>query len=770
MNRLRIPFMTLVVIAAVIGVRYAGTGDDLTARPASDSQILEYLGEPEGPFDPVLTQPVPRGRAAPPMNRVVNDPTDEEVSIVQSEVSIAVDGDYIVVGWNDGIAFVDGSTVSGYGYSTDRGESWTDGGEVPEGSGTAVYGDPTVIVTNDDEWLYMSLDQGSPLGLALNRARFNGGHLIWDPAEKYSDNNNFIDKEFLEYDAATNMIYLTYTIGTGRLSTSNDNGHTWSTPLTIAGGSNPNGFYPAPGVDGEVYVSWMNPLGQGNARLYARHSSDSGQSWSCDAVQVVQLSAQSGYPPRCFNRSFNVTFPAMSVDRSDGPHRGRAYFVFTDGMRDEYDVFFTYSDDKALTWAPIVQLNDNENETEQFWPQIHVGPFGRVSVTWYDRRNETDDNSICDMYVTQSVDGGATWGPNRRVSDTSVAWCGVPANISPNFGDYIEMTSDDRSVFAVWSDAREGGPDVIFGRYDDRHLLAVTGEVGGSRTEITGDGTAWFIPNEAEIVIDPDPDLESQAELLVPSLAMGLLATPQETNGIWQLSGEELSGHVTLSSSLGDVGGAFSIARSGDNTIDFDFTSSVSDGLVGQMFLPTWTTDVTFVDGGAGQVNFFGTATLSRLLGTVSFTLSGAVNLDGAPDAVLAANQGMNQFVKLTTDAGTTLHTRTMVEDDLFIPVDAVSLGDNPPPLGTVRATPNPLERSTVIAYTLTHEAVGSIRIYAVDGRLVRTVAEGRFEAGSHTIPFDGRDDAGRPLAMGGYFIKMQTDMVNVGAKLFVVR
>ncbi|MBD3161657.1 MAG: hypothetical protein GF346_05375, partial [Candidatus Eisenbacteria bacterium] len=512
-----------------------------TAPAASRSGgILENLGLPRGPFDPVLQQPASDLLLQPPVNRVVNDPSGEDTGIVQSEVAIAVHGDNVVVGWNDGIGFAGGESVSGYGYSTDRGETWTDAGAVPNGQGTDVFGDPTVVATNDGLWLFMSLDLGSPNGLALNRARFEAGTFELAPAEKYSDNNAFIDKEFLEHDAATDNVYLTYTIGSGRLAMTSDGGDTWSTPLTIAGGSNPNGFYPAPGIDGEVYVSWMDPLGQGNARLYVRYSSDSGQSWAGSAVQVTQLGPSSGQPPRCFNRSFNVTFPAMSIDRSDGPNRGRAHFVYTDGAPGGYDVFYTYSDDKGQTWTTPVQLNDNENETEQFWPQVHVGPHGRVSVVWYDRRYSSGNNGLCDFYGVQSVDGGLTWGPNRRFSDTSVTWCSVPANIAPNFGDYVEMTSDDRSVFAVWSDARLGDPDVLFGRIDDRQVLAVTADVPGGREELAGTGTAWFMPNEAELRISPDPDLAADPLLAVPSLALAAFATPAETDGLWQLAGEAL--------------------------------------------------------------------------------------------------------------------------------------------------------------------------------------------------------------------------------------
>ena len=156
----------------------AGTVTSTPAGPAAaDSKRPINLGIPQGPFDPVLTQLPPRGRSLPPTNHRANNPAGEDVSIVQSECAIATRGDTIVVGWNDGIGFVDpGQTVSGYGYSVDRGQTWVDGGAVPNGPNAAVYGDPTVIVTNSGLWVFVSLDLGSPSGLAINRARFSQRH------------------------------------------------------------------------------------------------------------------------------------------------------------------------------------------------------------------------------------------------------------------------------------------------------------------------------------------------------------------------------------------------------------------------------------------------------------------------------------------------------------------------------------------------------------------------------------------------------------------
>jgi hypothetical protein len=748
----------------------AGPASSTSAGVASaDSKRPINLGIPQGPFDPVLTQTPPFGRSLPPTNHRANDPAGEDVSIVQSECSIATRGDTIVVGWNDGIGFVDpGATVSGYGYSVDRGETWVDGGAVPSGTNASVFGDPTVAVTNSGLWLFVSLDLGNPSGLAVNRARFQNGTLTWAPSVKYIDGGG-LDKEFIEYDSATNRIYMSYVGSAGRLTYSTDEGATWASPLTVASGGSINGFYPAVGVDGEVYVSWLNGLAQPSARIMCRYSSDGGASWAGAAVQVAQLGNNSHRPPQCFNRGFNVTFPSMSVDRSNGPHRGRAYFCYTDGAPNDFDAFVTYSDNKGQTWSTPVRLADAANASEQFWPQVHVSPIdGRVSVGWYDRRNATNNNSLCDYYITQSVDGGANWGPNRRLSDTSVAWCGVPANIAPNFGDYIELTSDDRSVFGIWSDARGGGPDVYVGRFDDRFELAVSGTTGAQRSVFDGGGTVWYIPNETDFTIDPVPALDSPAEMMVAALGLGTLASPPETRGVFDLAGESLHGEVSLGSSQGTVNGTFSISRNGLNGINLTFTSVSSTGLDQVQFLPSSRIQATLVPSGPGEVGIFGTVSMSRLIGPLAFSMGGVLHFDGS-QATLEANQSIDVNVTMNLASTLHMHTRTTVVDGVTADVPPISAGTNPPPLATVRAVPNPLSASTRIVYTLTHPADGSIQIYSVTGRSVRTIAKGRFETGTHEYAFDGKDDNGRRLPLGGYFIRLETDKVNVAGKLFVV-
>jgi flagellar hook assembly protein FlgD len=47
------------------------------------------------------------------------------------------------------------------------------------------------------------------------------------------------------------------------------------------------------------------------------------------------------------------------------------------------------------------------------------------------------------------------------------------------------------------------------------------------------------------------------------------------------------------------------------------------------------------------------------------------------------------------------------------------------------------------------------LRIYDVNGRLVRTLVDGARQPGPHTALWNGRDDVGRSVASGNYFARI---------------
>ena len=70
--------------------------------------------------------------------------------------------------------------------------------------------------------------------------------------------------------------------------------------------------------------------------------------------------------------------------------------------------------------------------------------------------------------------------------------------------------------------------------------------------------------------------------------------------------------------------------------------------------------------------------------------------------------------------------------------------------------TPNPFWGRTTIAFGLPKAADVSLVVYNAAGQKVRTLVSGHKNAGTYTVTWDGRDDAGRPVAAGAYFFKFQ--------------
>ena len=69
---------------------------------------------------------------------------------------------------------------------------------------------------------------------------------------------------------------------------------------------------------------------------------------------------------------------------------------------------------------------------------------------------------------------------------------------------------------------------------------------------------------------------------------------------------------------------------------------------------------------------------------------------------------------------------------------------------------PNPFNPSTSIHYEIGRNDVVTLRVYDVAGRLVRTLVSGERGPGAYEARWDGRDDAGRGVASGVYFYRLQ--------------
>jgi hypothetical protein len=84
---------------------------------------------------------------------------------------------------------------------------------------------------------------------------------------------------------------------------------------------------------------------------------------------------------------------------------------------------------------------------------------------------------------------------------------------------------------------------------------------------------------------------------------------------------------------------------------------------------------------------------------------------------------------------------------------------------------PNPFNPTTKIAFGVPYgtEHV-TLTIYNVNGRAVRTLVDGALEAGPHSLVWDGRDDDGRSLSSGIYFMRLGADDVTATRKMTLLK
>ncbi|UCG93003.1 MAG: T9SS type A sorting domain-containing protein, partial [candidate division WOR-3 bacterium] len=69
---------------------------------------------------------------------------------------------------------------------------------------------------------------------------------------------------------------------------------------------------------------------------------------------------------------------------------------------------------------------------------------------------------------------------------------------------------------------------------------------------------------------------------------------------------------------------------------------------------------------------------------------------------------------------------------------------------------PNPSIRAMHISYQIARETVVSLQLYDVAGRSVCTLASGVCQPGHYTVIWDGKDDLGRAVASGVYFVRFE--------------
>lgn len=396
-----------------------------------------------------------------------------------------VDPNVLVAAFQEG-RYEDGAAIScGYAVSADGGLTWTRSllpeitrlnGGIPYRAGdsvTAVDLEGRLHATHN----VILTPTGPPRGIVHSVASSPLG-LVQPPAF-VATNSLEMDKNWLAIDTFAesphrNRLAVLYNIFGDRLdqlrlTLSDDAGRTWSPPEMIgpAGGAfGQNAFLP----DGSlaiVYFHYLNAVPTGfDASARGQYevilSPDGGRTWSGTNV-VARMTGQFHHDSIARDAYDAAT---LATDR----HAGILYVAYQalsgSGTDRAPRILFTRSTDRGVSWSPPVAVNDTPDRRSVFNPCLAVSPDGQhVTIGFYDKRHQTTNsaNNLVDYYLAESFDGGVTWQPNLRLSDTSTDLRLVPltgaGRMLADYQGIVPALNESVPGVAVWIDTRHGDGD-----------------------------------------------------------------------------------------------------------------------------------------------------------------------------------------------------------------------------------------------------------------------------------------------------------------------
>jgi flagellar hook assembly protein FlgD len=83
---------------------------------------------------------------------------------------------------------------------------------------------------------------------------------------------------------------------------------------------------------------------------------------------------------------------------------------------------------------------------------------------------------------------------------------------------------------------------------------------------------------------------------------------------------------------------------------------------------------------------------------------------------------------------------------------------------------PNPFNPTTTIRFALAEPARVRLTVLNVRGQQVAVLADGLYNAGPHTLQWDGRDATGRAAASGIYFCRLEAAGKVLSKKMTLIR
>ncbi len=107
---------------------------------------------------------------------------------------------------------------------------------------------------------------------------------------------------------------------------------------------------------------------------------------------------------------------------------------------------------------------------------------------------------------------------------------------------------------------------------------------------------------------------------------------------------------------------------------------------------------------------------------------------------------------------------------DVLVSVPKDKNGQVPADFSLSQNFPNPFNPATNIQFNLLQRSDVRLTVYNLHGQLVRTIASGEFDAGSHEASWDGLDEQGDAVGSGIYVYRLTAGQTDISKKMLLVR
>jgi hypothetical protein len=151
----------------------------------------------------------------------------------------------------------------------------------------------------------------------------------------------------------------------------------------------------------------------------------------------------------------------------------------------------------------------------------------------------------------------------------------------------------------------------------------------------------------------------------------------------------------------------------------------------------------------------------ARAYFTADCEVPGAAPVAGQVDLPADERLGLDEPYVAEETSRAVIELGLVLAPEGVVSIDPQDDGDGQTPparLALEQNHPNPFNPQTTIAFSLDRAGHARLDVFDVQGRLVRTLADGDRAAGPHTVTWRGVDAAGRAVPAGAYVYRLTTD------------